>query len=183
MEILLVNTPEYGKIKIMTGQSLSKRNSKYGYVSILLVSSLLFLLLGLFLPAIHLKEIVFFQSTFSVLTGIQNLFIEGHILLGLLIVLFSILFPIFKLLILFRVWFSCMPESKQIFYIRWLEIFGKWSMLDVFVVAITVVMTQISKLADANPRIGIYFFCASILITMIVTEIIGKILHQKQPEQ
>lgn len=69
-----------------------------------------------------------------------------------------------------------MTTNKQAHFIRWLSLLGKWSMLDVFVVAITIVITQISHFAHAAPRIGIYFFCVSIIFTMLLTEKIEKII-------
>ena len=156
--------------------SLHTENPKMGYIAFLLAASLILLILGLFLPAIHLRELVVFQSTFSVITGIINLFHEGHIVLGIVIVLFSVIFPIGKLIALSLIWFQNVSAEKKALYIKWLEILGKWSMLDVFCVAVTVVITQISHLAKAEARIGIYFFGASIILTMITTARIGKII-------
>ncbi len=147
------------------------------YIPIFLGLSFLLLLLGLFLPAIYLQELIFFRSTFSVITGIYDLFHEGHITLGVIIVLFSVIFPLLKLLILILVWFFDLANNKKLVLIKWLEVLGKWSMLDVFVVAVTVVITQISHFAKAEPRIGIYFFGVSIILTMITTERISKIIN------
>lgn len=163
----------------MKGQSLCKENPQLFYVSILLLLSLILLVLGLFLPAIYLKELVVFQSTFSVLTGIENLFHERHFILGVVIILFSVVFPIFKLIVLSMIWFLRLPQAKKETFIHWLSLLGKWSMLDVFVVAITIVITQVSHLADAQPRAGIYLFCASIFLTMIVTELIERVIHDQ----
>ncbi|MGE0267108.1 MAG: paraquat-inducible protein A [Candidatus Omnitrophota bacterium] len=162
----------------MNEQPLCKENPGLRYVSLLLVLSFVFLLLGLFLPAIHLKELVVFQSTFSVLTGIQNLFHEGHHILGVVIILFSVIFPLFKLFVLYIIWFHRIPHPQKAAFIRWLSVLGKWSMLDVFVVAVTIVITQVSRFADAQPRIGIYFFGVSIIITMLVTERIEKVIQK-----
>ncbi|MBP9854951.1 MAG: paraquat-inducible protein A [Candidatus Omnitrophica bacterium] len=159
-------------------QSLSKENPKLKYVSFLLFLALTFLILGLFLPAIYLKEMVVFRHTFSVLTGIQNLFHEGQSILGIIIILFSVIFPIFKLFVLYVVWFHHVPQQRRSAFIHWLSILGKWSMLDVFVVAVTIVITQVSHFAAAEPKSGIYFFCASILITMLITAKIEKIIKK-----
>lgn len=167
----------------MKEESLCQENPQLRYVAILLVLSLVLLILGLFLPAIFLKEMVVFRSNFSVITGIQNLFHEGHTILGVVIILFSVIFPIFKLVVLYIVWFHRIPQSRKAAFIHWLSLLGKWSMLDVFVVAVTIVITQISRFADAQPKIGIYFFCASILLTMLVTERIEKVIHRPQTRQ
>ena len=93
----------------------------------------------------------------------------------MIILLFSIIFPVGKLLILFAVWFLPLAEHRRAGCLTWLGILGKWSMLDVFVVAITIVITKISKFAEAEARPGIYFFTISILLAMLVTERIDRI--------
>jgi len=147
-------------------------------IPLTLCASACLLVFGLFLPIITLKELVFWQHTFSVITGIQNLFTEGHIILALIILLFSIIFPIFKLLVLFQVWYSRLGDKQRKFYVHWLGILGKWSMLDVFVVAITIVITKISSFAKAEPRIGLYFFGVSIVLAMLVTEAIDRLMRK-----
>ena len=147
-------------------------------IPLFLSASTAFLLLGLFLPIITLKEMVFWKSTFSVITGIQNLFEEKYYFLALIIFLFSLIFPIFKLIVLSLIWFSSLAQKQRERYIHWLSVLGKWSMLDVFVVAITIVVTKISGLVEAEARIGIYFFGTSILLAMLVTERIERIIRQ-----
>jgi paraquat-inducible protein A len=44
---------------------------------------------------------------------------------------------------------------------------GKWSMMDVFVVAIGIVVATSTQLADMTPRIGIYLFAMSVLVGML----------------
>lgn len=156
--------------------SLLKTYPKYWGIPVVLACSGGCLVAGLILPAITLKELIFWTNTFSVLTGIQSLFDEGHYFLGLVIMLFSIFFPIFKLIILSMVWFFELPSGKREFYVHWLGVLGKWSMLDVFVVAVTIVITKISGLAKANAEIGIYFFGISVALAMIVTERIERLI-------
>ena len=47
-------------------------------------------------------------------------------------------------------------------------------MLNVFVVAIMIVVTKISGFASGEPRVRIYLFGLSVMITMIVTEAIER---------
>ena len=64
--------------------------------------------------------------------------------------------------------------------VEWLGSLGKWSMLDVFVVAMMVIITKISGFASAQPRIGIYFFGASVFLAMLTTERINFLLKTKK---
>ena len=147
-------------------------------IPLFLSASFVLLILGLFLPVITLRELVFWKSTFSVISGIQNLFEERYFFLALIILLFSVIFPIFKLVVLSMIWFSSLAQNQRERYIHWLAVLGKWSMLDVFVVAVTIVITKISGLVEAEARIGIYFFGSSILLAMLVTERIERLIRQ-----
>jgi paraquat-inducible protein A len=50
---------------------------------------------------------------------------------------------------------------------RLVEIIGHWSMLDVVVVALTAALLNFKALGTAEPRLGIVFFCAVVVTTMI----------------
>ena len=65
-------------------------------------------------------------------------------------------------------WFDRVKTKDRKRLFEALEHLGKWSMMDVFVVALVVVIAKISALADAHARYGIYFFGASILLSMAV---------------
>ena len=165
------------KTKNNTIYSLQQLYPKRFEIPIVLLICIILLIFGLFLPIITLNELVFWTSTFSVVTGIVSLFQEEHYVLGLVILFFSVIFPIFKLLVLSAIWFTRVSEVRRNFYLHWLGLLGKWSMLDVFVVAVTIVITKISNFAKAQPRPGLYFFGASVLLTILVTEGIERILR------
>lgn len=147
-------------------------------IPLCLCASAILLGFGLFLPVITLKELVFWTHTFSVTSGIISLFQEKQYFLGVIIFFFSIVFPIFKLSVLSAIWFSRLSEEKRKFYIHWLGILGKWSMLDVFVIAVTIVVTKISGLADAQAHVGIYLFAGSIILAMLTTEQIERLMQR-----
>ena len=53
--------------------------------------------------------------------------------------------------------------------------FGKWSMLDVFVVAILVVVVKLGAIADVEKHIGLYAYAASAILIMLITNMVVKI--------
>jgi paraquat-inducible protein A len=150
-------------------QSLKEFYPRHFEIPSMLIVSMVTLICGLFLPVITLEEMVFWKHTFSVLTGIWSLFTEGHYILGAIVLLFSVIFPVSKLVMLFSLWFRDMSEQRRRWYVHWLSIMGKWSMLDVFVVAMTIVVAKISNFAKAEPRLGIYFFGTSIALAILAT--------------
>ena len=147
-------------------------------VPLILILAAVTLMFGLFLPVITLNELVFWTHTFSVYTGIISLWQEHQYFLSLVIFVFSICFPLLKLGILFLMWFTHLSQERRVLYLKWLSSLGKWSMLDVFVVAMTIVIAKISKFASAEPRMGIYFFCASIMMAIFVTMRIEKLMKR-----
>jgi paraquat-inducible protein A len=59
-----------------------------------------------------------------------------------------------------------------------MHLYGKWSMLDVFVVAVLVVAVKLGAIADVEMRFGLYAFAASVLLTMFITSrIVGLTNH------
>ena len=162
----------------MSKQTLRQLYPRHYDIPLLIFVSFVFLLLGLFLPVITLKELVFWKHTFSVLTGIVSLVSEKHYVLAVIIFVFSVIFPIFKLFMLMLIWFKKMTGEEREVYIQWLSGLGKWSMLDVFVVAITIVIAKISGFASARPEPGIYFFGGSVLLGMFVMMRLEKLVKK-----
>ena len=139
-------------------------------IVILIILSVILLIVGLSLPILTVRKL-WDSNTYSILTGIQNLWDEKYYVLAVVIFVFSIIFPIAKLVALSTVWFVRLEDQQRKKLIYWMEIFGKWSMLDVFVSAIIVVWIKLGSLADAKAENGIYFFAASVLLTMIVSSL------------
>lgn len=149
-----------------TKKSLAQSNPKALDIPLLIFLSGAFLIWGIQAPMITWNELVFWKHSFTLVTGIESLFQERYYALGIIIVFFSIIFPLVKLTALFFLWSVRLSEKKRQRLIRWIETFGKWSMLDVFVVSVTIVISKLSVLAKAQAHMGIYIFCTSILLSM-----------------
>ncbi len=128
------------------------------------------LITGMVSPIITLEKLIFIENTFSVVSGVIQLFGEGQYFLFLVISIFSIGLPLIKLVILYLLLSAATARRHR--FDRLLELmhdYGKWSMLDVFVVAILVVAVKLGALADVQMRYGLYAFAAGVLLTMYVT--------------
>ncbi len=148
-------------------------------VLIAIIVSFGFLLQGLTQPLIHVEKMMLWKSTYSVYTGILSLFEQGEYLLSAVLFFFSFIFPIGKLLTLAYLWVVRLTEEKRVWIFHWLEALGKWSMLDVFIVAILIVAVKLGPLADIQPRRGVYFFCLAIICSMLTTMHIERIARSK----
>lgn len=139
------------------------------HVPIVLCLAALALLAGLLLPVMAIETLVFWEDSYSILVGTLALLTEGHLALGCALLLFSVLFPIAKLVALGLLWFRSLPDAVRERALWWTSVLGKWSMLDVFVVAVTLVLTTATSLATARPRAGLYAFGAAVLLSMLLS--------------
>jgi paraquat-inducible protein A len=121
---------------------------------LLLVASVSFGL-GISLPLMRLETLYFFSETPSLLAIIRGLWEEGEVALSVLVTAFSIVFPLLKLLAAFDAAFS----RRQV--PGWAAALGKWSMVDVVLVAIVIFAAKTSGLADAFTQPGVWFFAIS----------------------
>ncbi len=130
----------------------------------------LLLLVGLIAPIITLRKFVLVENTFSVLSGLVELLQNGQVFLFLLLTGFSVVLPILKLRVLYRlVSRNEAMQDRGRKLLHWMHLYGKWSMLDVFVVAVLVVAVKLGAIVDVEMRYGLYAFAASVLLTMYIT--------------
>ncbi len=148
---------------------------------LLILTAFVLLVVGIFSPMVSLDKIFSSTKPYSAVSGILDFFQSGHFGLGLLILCFSILFPTGKLGTLALIWFR-QPYRKQSRSIyRWLEILGRWSMLDFFVVCILLGAVQLGILAKARSYHGVYVFGAAILLSVIATAYIRHVETDPDP--
>lgn len=138
----------------------------------LAAASLLFVL-GLVLPVFSLTRMGMFTTTYSIASAAQAALAEGQWLLCAVIVVFSVLFPGYKLYRLFRVC-AARDSERRLLALRVLEKTSKWSMLDVFVIAVLVASLKGTSFARIDVHVGLYAFTASVLLTMLLTAALGR---------
>jgi paraquat-inducible protein A len=128
------------------------------------------LLAGAVLPMFTFSRFYIFNDTFSLASGIFHLLREGEPLLFVVVFSFSILMPVWKMVLLYRLLHARDRDSahrrRQLHVLSFL---GKWSMLDVFVVAILVVTVKLGAIANITVHAGIYLFTLAVLASMLLT--------------
>lgn len=130
---------------------------------------------GLELPVVTLRSGLA-HDDYSVLGGITDLARSGEVLLALIVLAFSVVFPIAKLGALALVLFRPVEEQRRTRLVRSLERLGRWSMLDVFVIAILIGSVHLGILSEAYAEGGIYVFGAGILLSMLATIAVQRLL-------
>jgi hypothetical protein len=125
------------------------------------------LTVALFSPVIRYSELGA-PRDYSLLGGIALLLRSGEWLVGGVLLLFSVVFPYAKLAAVIAAdapLAGVRPATRR----RLATVAdrtGKYSMLDVFVVAVTVGLVKFHGIVEAVPRYGILVFCAAILVSM-----------------
>lgn len=163
-----------------TRRSLSEIYHRRALVPGLIACSLVLLVVGLSLPIVTIQKHILFktvENTYSVAAGVKDLAASGEYVLAAIVFFFSMIFPFAKLLALWWLWSVKLYEAERKLMLHWLGNLGKWSMLDVFAVAILVVLAKLRTLTQVEPRVGIYFFGAAIIMSMSTTAYVDRLVR------
>ncbi|MDP3702799.1 MAG: paraquat-inducible protein A [Candidatus Omnitrophota bacterium] len=153
-------------------RSLTERHPKKSTVPAALLLSTVLLFIGLSLPLLEAKQRFLWkkwESSYSVWAGVQALWHQADYVLAAVLFFFCIVFPLVKLAALAVLWYVKLAEAQRTALLHWLGLLGKWSMLDVFVVAILIVLVKLGPMANVTPQSGVYVFCAAIVASMLTT--------------
>ncbi|MCH9806211.1 MAG: paraquat-inducible protein A [Alphaproteobacteria bacterium] len=137
-------------------------------LSLAILGASVCLALGITLPVIKMTSFMFWTSQHSLLSTVEVLLLDGQWFLGLTVLIFSIVFPILKLLYLLLI--STLPNEeivRQRWRLRALEWLGKWSMHDVLVLALMIFFIKSQGVYDASSLNGVYFFTAAIVMMIL----------------
>lgn len=108
----------------------------------------------------------------TIMDGIIYFFKEGSYGIGLIIFLASILVPLFKILGLIIMLLTIrfrrarfLRQKTKMF--RFIEFIGRWSMLDIFVIALMTVLVDFGFFTSVKTAPGATFFCLVVFCTML----------------
>ena len=124
--------------------------------------------------------VVAYEKTRSIIGTIQELFENQHVLVAVLIGLFSIVVPLIKALILITSQLKILPNSAGLQ--RFSGAISKWSMADVFVMAVLVAYlaaNAVDKEAGlmsfhATLGSGFYFFLGYCILSILASQILSS---------
>lgn len=132
----------------------------------------------LYVPA-NLLPVMVTKSLFgaqydTILSGVIYFWVSGSYGLAAVIFIASFLVPLFKLSALMLMTYMAQRQSDwarheraRLYHV--LEIIGRWSMLDVFVVALLAGLVRIQGLAEITAGVGIAAFGAVVVLTMLAS--------------
>jgi len=148
---------------------------------LLLIAFMLFVA-GIFAPMMTISKFVVMTNTFSVLSGVTELFRSGHYILFLVVAAFSIVLPLLKIGVLYRIVGKHSHAGKQLSrYLHLMHHYGRWAMLDVMVVAVLIVTVKLGAIASIQVHYGLYVFGAAVLMIMLVTGFVVRLTERADP--
>ncbi|WJG08062.1 paraquat-inducible protein A [Aliiglaciecola sp. LCG003] len=137
----------------------------------LLCTSILFYIPANTLPIMH-TYLLGTDEPSTILGGVILLWQSGSYPIAIVIFIASVIVPVGKLLIL--IWLNYTVQkgkdsrhSERIFWYRVTEFIGRWSMIDIFVVAILVSLIQLGNTMSVYPGPAALAFCGVVVLTML----------------
>jgi paraquat-inducible protein A len=132
---------------------------------------------GIFLPFTSVTKLWLFQNQISVYHGLIILWQAGELFLFLILFVFTICFPFVKLNAMLVLWLYPRvgtEHARNLFH--FVSNMGKWSMLDVFVVAILVLTIKSTGVADIRVGDGFFLFFVSVMLTQFASLWTGRVV-------
>ncbi len=148
-------------------------------VLLMLLAALACFFAGIFLPFTAVTKLWLFDNQISVLHGLKVFWNAGELFLFLILLVFTICFPLVKINALIALWLypGLTADQAKAFY-KFVSHLGKWSMLDVFVVAILVLTLKSSSVASIRVGSGFFLFFVSVMLTQFSSVWTGHIAAQ-----
>lgn len=144
------------------------------WVAGLVLASGVLLIVAFALPTVTFRKLGAKEEVYSILGGIRSLWDDGNFILASIVFLFSVVWPTGKLLALAALAVGRGAPAPRRSLAGWLALLGKWSMLDVFVIALFVGAIRLGLLADAASHAGIHVFALAIVISMFATLLVVR---------
>ncbi|MGF6557419.1 paraquat-inducible protein A [Pseudomonas sp. S30_BP2TU TE3576] len=108
----------------------------------------------------------------TIMAGVIELMHYGMFPIAAVVFIASIVVPTFKLVGIALLLFSVqrrqpLSARQRIWMYRFIEFIGRWSMLDIFVIAILVAVVNFGRLASIEANLGAIAFATVVILTML----------------
>ncbi|HDS1698413.1 MULTISPECIES: paraquat-inducible protein A [Pseudomonas] len=108
----------------------------------------------------------------TIMSGVITLLKHGMVPIAAVVFIASILVPTFKLVGIGLLLYSVqrrqpLSARQRILMYRFIEFIGRWSMLDIFVIAILVAVVNFGRIASVEANLGAVAFATVVILTML----------------
>jgi paraquat-inducible protein A len=144
---------------------IARSNSR---TAALALSALILYPLAVSLPMLRVERFGH-RSESSILEGVADLFGAGHLLVGVVVLLCSIIFPLGKLLALLAlsaggVGMRERHRARTYHIVDWT---GRWGMLDVLLVAVLVAVVKLGDFIEVSPGPAALAFTICVVLNLL----------------
>jgi paraquat-inducible protein A len=192
MTITLLYVDKYQLKKLFSSELIEDHSPISSSHSIQTTWALLFTSILLYIPAnilpIMHTNVLGSDQPSTILGGVILLWKMGSYPIAVIIFIASVLVPVAKIVIL--CWLNYSVQAKQahannerIFWYRFTEFVGRWSMIDVFVVAVLVSLIQLGNIMSILPGHAALAFCGVVICTMLAAMSFDSRLIWHEPEK
>lgn len=118
---------------------------------------------AILLPILRIDQLGLSHQS-SILGGTIELFQHGSWFVGGVVLLFSVIFPLTKIVLLIELsWLELLHRKHKAFTLRMMEHLGKWSMMDVMLLAFLVMLVKLGDMVEFHfgPAIFAFTFCVA----------------------
>ncbi|MBN8554662.1 MAG: paraquat-inducible protein A [Deltaproteobacteria bacterium] len=126
------------------------------------------------------------RTSATIWSGVVALADSGAWLIAAVIFLASIVIPLIKLFVLLYLSLTAHQPANTRLKLQLLhavEIIGRWSMLDIFLLAVLVAIMKLWPWTSVQPEIGSWMFALVVIFTMLASgSFDSKILTEKKHE-
>ena len=160
-----------------SGKSLARSYPRQSRgIVVLLFAALLLFVGGIFRPFTQVTKLWIFDNQISVYAGLITLWKEKEIFLFLILFVFTVIFPLTKILSLLALWLKGGLTQHRLEQLHhFVSHLGKWSMLDVFIVAILVLTVKSGGVASIRIQDGLFLFFCSVMLTQLSAMWTGRV--------
>ena len=152
---------------------LRTSNSLQRTLALLITAAILYVPANVY-PIMYTDQLAKTEAS-TILGGVVLLIKLGSVPIAAVIFIASVMVPLGKLLAMFFLVFSVQRgtglnqrQRSKLYEIT--ELIGKWSMVDVFVVAILVALVHLGSVLVIRPGVASLSFAAVVIVTMLAAE-------------
>ncbi|MCC0055817.1 MAG: paraquat-inducible protein A [Rhodobiaceae bacterium] len=130
---------------------------------------------GLTAPSVEFTRFFILTDRHSILSVIAGLWTGGEVLLAVVLGLFSVAFPTLKVITLTFAGASMTISGRHPRRLLAMSAaLGRWSMLDVMVLALVIFYVKQTGLARAASLPGIWYFAGAVVLTIISAMVLSR---------
>ena len=124
---------------------------------------------AILLPILRIEQLGMTHQS-SILGGTLELFAHGSYFVGGVVLLFSIIFPLTKIVLLIELsLLEIFHRKHKAFTLRMMEHFGKWSMMDVMLLAFLVMLVKLGDMVEFSFGPAIFAFILCVAMSMLAS--------------